>query len=157
MGQSLHTKMAMVCAESLKIPLEYVRVINTNTSKCPNSQPTAASSGADINGKAVKMACDELYENLKELRDKLKDKSWPEICNIAYFSRVRLTAQAYATLSSDIEWHWDKLQGCTGFYTAYGICLATVEVNGLTGEFQTLEAYIQKDVGSPLNPLVDCG
>lgn len=37
MGQSLHTKMAMVCAEALQIPLEYVRVINTNTSKCPNS------------------------------------------------------------------------------------------------------------------------
>jgi len=50
--------MAMVCAEVLEIPLEYVRVINTNTSRCPNTQPTAASSGADINGKAVRLAAE---------------------------------------------------------------------------------------------------
>ncbi|CAL6024176.1 Xanthine_oxidase / Xanthine dehydrogenase [Hexamita inflata] len=157
MGQSLHTKMAMVCAESLQIPLEYVRVINTNTMRCPNTQPTAASSGADINGKAVKMAADELLENLAELRGKLKDKTWPELCNIAYFNRIRLTAQAFAVLPKEIEWHWPTHEGCTGFYTAYGICLAMVEVNGLTGEFKTLKTYVQKDVGSPLNPLVDCG
>lgn len=103
------------------------------------------------------MAADELFENLKELRGKLKDKTWPEVCNIAYFNRIRLTAQSFAVLPHEIEWNWEKQTGCTGFYTAYGICLAIVEVNGLTGEFQTLEAYIQKDVGSPLNPLVDCG
>ncbi|CAL6023275.1 Xanthine_oxidase / Xanthine dehydrogenase [Hexamita inflata] len=157
MGQSLHTKMAMICAETLQIPLEYVKVINTNTTRCANTQPTAASSGTDLNGKAVKLASDELVSNLKELRNKLQDKTWPEICNIAYFNRIKLTAQALATLPEEIQWSWATHQGCSGFYTAYGIGLIIVEVNGLTGEFKTLKAFVQKDVGSPLNPLVDCG
>lgn len=38
------------------------------------------------------MACEELLENLRELREKLKDKTWPEICETAYFARIRLTA-----------------------------------------------------------------
>lgn len=94
---------------------------------------------------------------MKELRDKLKDKTWPEVCNIAYFSRTKMSAMAYVYHPAEIQWMWPEKKGCTGFYTAYGICLAIVEVNGLTGEFLIKEAFVQKDVGSPLNPLIDCG
>lgn len=102
------------------------------------------------------MAADELYNNLKDLRAANPNADWPTICCIAYFSRLRLTAQSFAKLPDEIQWDWATHTGCSGYYTSYGLGMAITEVN-LTGEFKVLEMYIQKDVGSPLNPLVDCG
>lgn len=60
MGQGLHTKMLQVAATTLGIPLHKVRLAPTRTDKVPNTSATAASSGADLNGGAVKNACEQL-------------------------------------------------------------------------------------------------
>jgi xanthine dehydrogenase large subunit len=54
MGQGLHTKIRQIAAAELGVSLDRVRVNATNTSKVPNTSPTAASSGTDLNGMAVK-------------------------------------------------------------------------------------------------------
>ena len=64
MGQGLHTKMIQVAATALGVPLSTVRLAPTRTDKVPNSSATAASSGADINGGAVKDACDQIRQRL---------------------------------------------------------------------------------------------
>jgi len=64
MGQGLHTKIKQIAALELGIDTERVKVNATNTSKVPNTSPTAASSGSDINGMAVKNAIDVLKERL---------------------------------------------------------------------------------------------
>ena len=56
MGQGLHTKMIQVAATALGVPLDFVRLAPTRTDKVPNTSATAASSGADLNGGAVKDA-----------------------------------------------------------------------------------------------------
>src|SRR5581483_2767104 len=60
MGQGVHTNIAMIAAKELGVPLENVRVMATRTDKVPNTSATAASCGTDLNGAAVKNACEKL-------------------------------------------------------------------------------------------------
>src|SRR5579871_2222987 len=56
MGQGLYLKVAQVVAETFGIPLDRVKITATTTEKVPNTSPTAASSGSDLNGKAAQAA-----------------------------------------------------------------------------------------------------
>src|SRR5699024_879240 len=67
MGQGLHQKMLQVAATTLGVPLSTVRLAPTRTDKVPNTSATAASSGSDLNGGAVKNACDQILERLKQV------------------------------------------------------------------------------------------
>ena len=67
MGQGLHTKMLQVAATSLGVPLARVRLAPTRTDKVPNTSATAASSSADLNGGAVKHACEQIRGRLAEV------------------------------------------------------------------------------------------
>ena len=67
MGQGLHTKMLQVAATTLGVPLSKVRLAPTRTDKVPNTSATAASSGADLNGGAVKNACEQIIERLLQV------------------------------------------------------------------------------------------
>ena len=53
MGQGLYIKVAQVVAEEFGIAMERVRITATTTAKVPNTSPTAASSGSDLNGMAA--------------------------------------------------------------------------------------------------------
>ncbi|KAG9392711.1 Xanthine dehydrogenase [Carpediemonas membranifera] len=161
MGQGLHQKLAQVAADALRIDISAVRVIATDTAKCPNTQPTAASSGQDINGPAVKKACEEIAGRLEPLRRDNPDKSFADICNIAYFTRVDMGARAFHILPS-IHWQWDftdakNHSGYTGYYYDYGACVAEVELNTLTGDHRVVRCDLLEDAGLPMNPIHDFG
>jgi xanthine dehydrogenase molybdopterin binding subunit/xanthine dehydrogenase small subunit len=64
MGQGIHTNVAAIAAQELGVKPEQVRVMPTSTDKVPNTSATAASSGTDMNGAAVKNACEILKERL---------------------------------------------------------------------------------------------
>ena len=64
MGQGLHTNVAMIAAQTLGVKLENIRVMPTSTDKVPNTSATAASAGTDLNGAAVKNACEILRGRL---------------------------------------------------------------------------------------------
>ena len=53
MGQGLYIKIAQVVAEEFGIDAERVNITATTTAKVPNTSPTAASSGSDLNGMAA--------------------------------------------------------------------------------------------------------
>ncbi|KAJ2324046.1 hypothetical protein GGH92_010768, partial [Coemansia sp. RSA 2673] len=69
MGQGLHTKMAMVAAETLELPLESIFISETATNTAANTSPTAASASSDLNGFAVYNACKELADRLRPYRE----------------------------------------------------------------------------------------
>ena len=71
MGQGVHTNIAMVAAKELGISLDKVRVMPTSTDKVPNTSATAASCGTDLNGMAVKNACDILRTRLAPVASQL--------------------------------------------------------------------------------------
>ncbi|KRT83891.1 hypothetical protein AMK59_4880, partial [Oryctes borbonicus] len=53
MGQGLHTKMLQVASRALEIDISKIHISETATDKVPNTSPTAASTGSDLNGMAV--------------------------------------------------------------------------------------------------------
>jgi xanthine dehydrogenase large subunit len=67
MGQGLYTKVAQVVAEVFGIGIDKVRICATSTGKVPNTSPTAASSGSDLNGMAAKRAAEEIRDNISNL------------------------------------------------------------------------------------------
>ncbi|GAC14728.1 xanthine dehydrogenase molybdopterin binding subunit [Aliiglaciecola lipolytica] len=75
MGQGLHTKIAQIVANEFGVPIEKVDVTSTRTDKVPNTSPTAASSGTDINGKAAQNACIEIKSRLANLMVDLYHKN----------------------------------------------------------------------------------
>ncbi|MCX6164530.1 MAG: xanthine dehydrogenase molybdopterin binding subunit [Ignavibacteriae bacterium] len=83
MGQGLYTKIHGIASAELGISPEYIIVNATNTSKVPNTSATAASSGSDMNGFAVKNAIDKLKERLSLVAfEMLKNKftlSFPHV------------------------------------------------------------------------------
>ncbi len=66
MGQGLHTKVAQVAAAVFGQPVAAVRISATDTGKVPNTSATAASSGSDLNGMAVKAACETIAGRLRD-------------------------------------------------------------------------------------------
>lgn len=65
MGQGVNTKMQQIAAHAFGIHHKNVVVMPTSTEKNHNTSPTAASSGADINGGAVLKACEGLLQTLR--------------------------------------------------------------------------------------------
>src|SRR5438270_879959 len=58
MGQGVYTNVAAIATRELGLTIDRVRVMATRTDKVPNTSATAASCGTDLNGAAVKNACD---------------------------------------------------------------------------------------------------
>ncbi|MDQ6896779.1 MAG: xanthine dehydrogenase molybdopterin binding subunit [Actinomycetota bacterium] len=178
MGQGLHTKMLQVAATTLGVPLSMVRLAPTRTDKVPNTSATAASSGADLNGGAVKNACEQIKHRLLEVAATSlgiaaadvrieagearaidytsKRIPWDELVKTAYFRRVQLFAAGYYR-TEGLHWDSSTMRGEPFKYFAYGAAAAEVEVDGFTGAYRTRRVDIVHDVGDSLSPLVDIG
>lgn len=158
MGQGLHTKMAMVCAQELGVPLSQVFMSETATNTVANASPSAASASSDLNGMAVKNACDQLNERLKPYREKFgADAPMEKLAHAAYFDRVNLSANGfYKTPRIGYVWG-DPNPGPMFFYYTQGSAASLVEVNMLTGDWTVLRTDIKMDIGRPINQAIDYG
>ncbi|WP_183092176.1 xanthine dehydrogenase molybdopterin binding subunit [Nocardioides stalactiti] len=157
MGQGLHTKMLQVAATALGLPIDRVRLAPTRTDKVPNTSATAASSGADLNGAAVKDACDQILARLVPVRDKLgPTASWEDVVRTAYFDRIQLWAAGFYR-TEGLSWDATTMRGEPFKYFAYGVAAAEVVVDGFTGGYRVQRVDIVHDVGDSLSPLVDIG
>jgi len=175
MGQGINTKVAQVVAHELGIPLELVRVSATDTSKVANTSATAASTGADLNGKAAQDAAHTIRRRLAEFFAKLHggdakavvfaagavhlgehSMAFGDLAQKAYLSRVQLWSDGfYATPGL----HWDPktMTGHPFSYFAYGASVSEVVVDTFTGEWKLLRADALYDAGQSLNPALDIG
>lgn len=168
MGQGLFTKVAQVAAACFGVPLEQVKITATDTGKVPNTSATAASSGSDLNGMAVKAACEVICDRIAQhlgaevtfAKGKVisADQEWSfsEAVKSAYEARVSLSSTGfYAT--PDLAWDRIKGKGRPFFYFAYGMAVTEVVIDTLTGENRILRADILHDCGASLNPALDRG
>ena len=175
MGQGLNTKVAQVVAHELGVGYERVRVTATDTQKVANTSATAASTGADLNGKAAQDAARQIRERLaacmathhggraEDVRFandqvEVNGKTLPFSAVVAqgYLDRVQLWSDGfYAT--PGLSWDKDKMFGRPFYYFAYGAAVSEVVVDTLTGEWKLLRADILHDAGKSLNPAVDIG
>ncbi|MGW5239035.1 xanthine dehydrogenase molybdopterin binding subunit [Monashia sp. NPDC004114] len=177
MGQGLHTKMLQVAATTLGVPLRRVRLAPTRTDKVPNTSATAASSGADLNGGAVKNACEQITGRLAQVAAgrlgvhandvRFADGvvsglgggepiAWDDLVSQAYFQRIQLWAAGFYR-TEGLHWDSSRMQGSPFKYFAYGVAATEVEVDGYTGAYRTRRVDIVHDVGESLSPLVDIG
>lgn len=185
MGQGLHTKMQHVAATELGINPHKIKVNATNTSKVPNASATAASSGSDMNGMAVKNAIDILKSRITEVvvkefnasgiqeqskaedivfeNDFIFDKQHPErkvafeeIIPKCYLQQVSLSATGYYR-TPDIHFDREAGKGRPFHYFAFGMAVSEVLVDTLTGRHKLLRTDILNDCGSSLNPAIDIG
>jgi len=182
MGQGLHTKIWQIAAAELGLPIESIRVNATNTSKVPNTSPTAASSGTDLNGMAVKNAIDKLKQRLKPCAEKLlkqitgsqpdeiiyrngfisdprfpdKKISFENLVKQAHVDQISLSATGYYK-TPDIYFDRDKGKGHPFYYFAFGMAVSEVEVDVLTGRARLLRSDILHDAGNSINEGIDLG
>lgn len=175
MGQGLNTKMMQIVTDTFGIRASRVRIESTNTLRVANTSPTAASAGADLNGKALEMACNALLERLKGVarahlnidkiqindefvfaNDKATEISWSDLVMKAHVMRVALTENShYATPTI----HYDKTKekGHPFAYHVYGTSIHEVTVDCLKGTYDFDSVNIVHDFGKSMNPTIDNG
>ncbi len=175
MGQGLYTKVAQVVAEEFGLPASRVRITATTTAKVPNTSPTAASSGTDLNGMAAKNAASIIRQRLVDLASREwkvpksrirfadgqviignESVSFGDLAKKAHQSRVSLSSTGYYA-TPKVVWDRANAKGRPFLYFAYGAACAEVTIDTLTGEMRVDRADILHDVGRSLNPAIDIG
>lgn len=175
MGQGLFQKVAQVAASRFGIGLEAVKITATDTAKVPNTSATAASSGSDLNGMAVKAACDTIRDRMAAYLAETHQTdvgsvrfandqvtvgdtvySFAEAASLAYQGRISLSATGFYK-TPKVEWDRIKGKGRPFFYFAYGASITEVAVDTRTGENRILRTDILHDAGASLNPVLDIG
>ncbi|MCX7643753.1 MAG: molybdopterin-dependent oxidoreductase [Rhodobacteraceae bacterium] len=175
MGQGLFRKVAQVAAAAFGVDVSAVKITATDTAKVPNTSATAASSGSDLNGMAVKAACEAIRERMAahlaarhqadpasvvfeggRVRVAGADYSFAEVAHDAWANRVSLSATGFYRTPKIV---WDRIRGRGRpfYYFAYGAAVTEVVIDTLTGENRILRADILHDCGASLNPAIDIG
>ncbi len=175
MGQGLYTKVASIVANEFGIDIDVVKITATTTDKVPNTAPTAASAGTDLNGMAAKNACETIKKRLAVLaaeqlncsagdirfsQNKVTcpkgEMNFADLTKKAFLQRVSLSATGfYAT--PKITWDRENVEGTPFFYFAYGASCSEVTIDTLTGEMKVEQVDILHDVGTSLNPAIEIG
>jgi xanthine dehydrogenase large subunit len=175
MGQGLFQKVAQVAASRFGIGMHLVKITATDTAKVPNTSATAASSGADLNGMAVKAACDTLRDRMAAF---LAEQHQCDAASVrfedgnvyvgedvipfekaaaqCYQGRISLSATGFYK-TPKLKWDRIKGEGRPFFYFSYGAAITEVVTDKLTGEYRILRTDILHDAGASLNPDLDIG
>ncbi|XP_047028407.1 xanthine dehydrogenase-like [Helicoverpa zea] len=145
MGQGINTKAVQVAAYMLNIPVEKIIIKENNTVIGPNC---SLSGGSIMNQNVilgVKRACQELLKRLKPIRDQMDNPTWEELITKAYNSDVQLQTQGFTKTDDEFP------------FNVYGVTLAEVELDVLTGESELLRVDILQDAGQSVSPEIDIG
>ena len=176
MGQGVHTNIREIAAKELGLTADRVRVMHTRTDKVPNTSATAASCGTDLNGAAVKNACDKLRARLLPFaRQMLQEKNGStaarivfaknemfdagkpearvpiaELIQRAYFARTGLSSTGFYK-TPDIYFDRENGRGKPFHYYAVGAAVTEVEIDGFTGMMRIDRVDILHDAGDAIN------
>jgi len=175
MGQGLYTKIRQIVASAFGLSIDRVMVASTRTDKVPNTSPTAASSGTDLNGMAAQDACDKIKHDLIAFASEhfhlaveqihfaedhvqlgTEVMEFEEFIKLAYLNRVCLFATGFYQ-TPKISYNRDTAKGQPFLYFANGAAASEVIVDTLTGEYRVTRVDILHDVGKSINPAIDIG
>ena len=184
MGQGVYTNIALIAARELGLTTDRIRVMATRTDKVPNTSATAASCGTDLNGAAVRNACETLRARLLPFAvEMLSEKNggavpaerivfndnlvldsdnpktgipFAELLQRAYFARTSLSATGFYK-TPDINYDREAGRGKPFHYFAVGAAVSEVEIDGFTGMTHIRRVDILHDVGDAINHGVTLG
>ncbi len=186
MGQGVNTKMIQVAAEIFGLPPERIKLETTNTTRVANTSPSAASSTADLNGKALKNACLQIRERLVQLllkegdlggnfkllpklgtevefknekagiKGMAKDHSWNDLIQMAFAKRINLSAKGHYATP---KIHFDKSieKGHPFAYHVYGTAIIINTVDCIRGTYEMDAVHVVHDFGTSINRNIDLG
>lgn len=177
MGQGVNTKLAQIASILLGIDISRVKIHSTNTTRVANTSPTAASTGADLNGNALRIAIASLKKRLLKVASEILECSengltienetvtrngqptplkWNELVKKAHLKRIALTENGhYAT--PVIYFDKTKEKGHPFAYHVYGTGIVTVTLDCIRGTYTIDDVYIVHDFGNSINPTIDLG
>jgi xanthine dehydrogenase large subunit len=179
MGQGLFIKVAQVVAEVFKVDVDRIRPSATSTAEVPNTSPTAASTGSDLNGWAAWEAANAIRRRMiafasehfgaAESEIEFADGnvriakpgsnqvvSFGELARLCWLGRVSLSSTGFYK-TPKIHWDAVAMRGRPFFYFSFGAAMAEVAIDTLTGESCVLRADLVQDCGTSLNPAIDLG
>ena len=181
MGQGVNTKMKQIASEILSVNPKRIKLETTNTTRVANTSPTAASSGSDLNGKALEKACIALRQRLinvayEILTDKSKQEpenitlenetvfqggkdsglKWEKLVEQTFLKRISLTENAHFATP---KIHFDKTieKGHPFAYHVYGNAITTAEIDTIRGTYKINSVKIVHDFGKSMNTDIDNG
>jgi len=168
-------KVAQVVADVFGIGLERVKITATSTAKVPNTGPTAASSGSDLNGMAAKIAAETIRDRMAAeaarlfgcsdeniafsggfVRGNGQEIAFGALAKACVLERIPLSSTGFYS-TPGITWDRNTKTGRPFFYFAYGAACSEVIIDTMTGEMKLSRVDILHDCGRSLNPAIDVG
>jgi xanthine dehydrogenase molybdenum-binding subunit len=174
LGQGSETVLAMIVAEEIGVPLDVVRVINSDTDVKPWDVGVHASRTTFVAGNAARMAAAGVRERLLETASEVLGAPVGELTlrdgvigvdgdpqrqmDYARLARRRLLREegsvVMATAFYDPPTHMQKDQrGNISAAYGFGAHVAEVEVDPGTGMVRLLNLWAAHDVGRAINPM----
>jgi xanthine dehydrogenase large subunit len=177
MGQGVNTKMLQVAAAVFSVSPQKIKIERTNTTRVANTSPSAASSTADLNGKATELACNSILLRLKKraaielnaeensiqikdehvfVKEKKSELTWNKLVMSCYLNRDSLSEHShYAT--PEIYFDTTKEKGHPFAYHVYGTALITVTVDCIRGIYEFDSVKVVHDFGRSMSTSIDQG
>jgi CO/xanthine dehydrogenase Mo-binding subunit len=171
-GQGAKTIFVQIAAETLRISPEKIVLINEDTSETPDAGTAAASRQTYNTGNAIKKACENFIEILKEIAKKelrlnstvgLIVKNGEVYLDI--FPQKRISFEELSKRYRDnpisakgefvaqtVQMDPETGQGAPYWPYTFNACAVEVEVDTYTGEVTILKAKVAQDVGKAVNP-----
>ncbi|XP_018402593.1 PREDICTED: xanthine dehydrogenase-like [Cyphomyrmex costatus] len=147
--QGINTKIAQLTAHTLGIKIELISVKPSSNSAAPNKSTTGHNITIDTCGYATIQACTQIVKRLEPIKKKMKNPKWEDIVFKAYQEGINL-CERYVLVSGLTE---DTLKP----YPIYGVTIAEVEIDVLTGQHVVRRVDLMIDAGESLNPEIDVG
>ncbi|XP_061182872.1 xanthine dehydrogenase-like [Saccostrea echinata] len=146
-GQGINTKVIQVCATTLGIPMDIIRVKPTDSLSTANSVTTGGSITSELCCKAVLQCCDALNKRIAPVKQKMAGKSWKDVIFQCFSENMDLS-----------ERYWEVPNSPNVFqYNSYGVTLTEVTLDVLTGQHIIDRVDMLFDCGESMNPEIDIG
>lgn len=169
-GQGARTVLGQILAEALGAPVEAVRLVESDTTRVPDSGPTVASRTTLMSGNALLDAARPLRTQLEEVAaevlqcplqklsvrpDRFRSPqgaslSFGEVAHECWGRRLQMSQQGW--FAAPTTTYDEKGQGDVYFTYVYSANVAEVEVDMETGQVKLLALYSAHDMGQPINP-----
>ncbi|MGB4595629.1 MAG: molybdopterin cofactor-binding domain-containing protein [Anaerolineaceae bacterium] len=166
-GQGMVTTLAIIAAEVLKLPLTQINVYLMDTDLTPDAGPTTASRQTFVSGNAVRLACEQLRDNLVRvgalalgtdedvltlgengLSDGIRTLDWQKLWELLSEAERSALVYYHAPATKPIE------EGGR-IHITYGFAAQAVKiaVDEAAGKVKVLKVLTANDAGKVINPL----
>ena len=145
MGQGINTKAIQICAYLLKVPVEIIQIKPNDTFVAPNNFASGGSLTTQNVTIGVQRCCEELLRRLEPVRSQMNNPTWRELIKQAFTMNIDLQVHGFVS-AADFQ-----------KYNIFGVTLAEVEIDVLTGESEIIRVDLIEDVGRSVNPELDVG